>query len=129
MKVNEHCKMTIDILFKLTLQSCKDVNIYWFSYIGPRVKRPKKPPSDSSLKSEDEKRPRTAFSGPQLARLKVRIMNDHKVQKESTLIIMITAWVQWKSVFDWEKTAAVERWIRTKRSTNQNLVSKQTSED
>ncbi|CRL00010.1 CLUMA_CG013300, isoform A [Clunio marinus] len=37
---------------------------------GPRVKRPKKPPSDSSLKSEDEKRPRTAFSGPQLARLK-----------------------------------------------------------
>lgn len=40
---------------------------------GPRVKRPKKPPSDSSLKSEDEKRPRTAFSGPQLARLKVII--------------------------------------------------------
>lgn len=46
--------------------------VFCFMRAGPRVKRPKKPPSDSSLKSEDEKRPRTAFSGPQLARLKVR---------------------------------------------------------
>ncbi|GBP29957.1 Homeobox protein invected [Eumeta japonica] len=34
---------------------------------GPRTRRPKKPPGDGS---SDEKRPRTAFSGPQLARLK-----------------------------------------------------------
>lgn len=33
---------------------------------SPRTRRPKKPPGESS----DEKRPRTAFSGPQLARLK-----------------------------------------------------------
>ncbi|XP_075988388.1 homeobox protein invected-like [Anticarsia gemmatalis] len=33
----------------------------------PRTRRPKKPPGDGA---NDEKRPRTAFSGPQLARLK-----------------------------------------------------------
>lgn len=37
---------------------------------GPRTRRPKKPPSEKGS-SSDEKRPRTAFSGPQLARLKV----------------------------------------------------------
>ncbi|XP_049882437.1 homeobox protein invected-like [Pectinophora gossypiella] len=36
-------------------------------YSGPRTRRPKKPPGDTT---NDEKRPRTAFSGPQLARLK-----------------------------------------------------------
>ncbi|KAG4066941.1 hypothetical protein HA402_007689 [Bradysia odoriphaga] len=36
---------------------------------GPRTRRPKKPPSEKGS-SSDEKRPRTAFSGPQLARLK-----------------------------------------------------------
>lgn len=41
--------------------------------IGPRTRRPKKPPSEKGS-SSDEKRPRTAFSGPQLARLKVRIV-------------------------------------------------------
>ncbi|XP_028033699.1 homeobox protein invected isoform X2 [Bombyx mandarina] len=35
---------------------------------SPRTRRPKKPPGDTA--SNDEKRPRTAFSGPQLARLK-----------------------------------------------------------
>ncbi|KAL4712193.1 hypothetical protein ACJJTC_011054 [Scirpophaga incertulas] len=34
----------------------------------PRTRRPKKPPGDGA--PTDEKRPRTAFSGPQLARLK-----------------------------------------------------------
>ncbi|XP_072937715.1 homeobox protein invected-like isoform X2 [Epargyreus clarus] len=34
---------------------------------GPRTRRPKKPPGEGPT---DEKRPRTAFSGPQLARLK-----------------------------------------------------------
>ncbi|CAK1549026.1 unnamed protein product [Leptosia nina] len=34
---------------------------------GPRTRKPKKPPGDTN---NDEKRPRTAFSGPQLARLK-----------------------------------------------------------
>ncbi|XP_063835711.1 homeobox protein invected-like [Ostrinia nubilalis] len=34
----------------------------------PRTRRPKKPPGDGT--PTDEKRPRTAFSGPQLARLK-----------------------------------------------------------
>ncbi|KAG7312633.1 hypothetical protein JYU34_000950 [Plutella xylostella] len=34
---------------------------------GPRTRRPKKPPGEVQ---NDEKRPRTAFSGPQLARLK-----------------------------------------------------------
>ncbi|KAJ8704658.1 hypothetical protein PYW07_011846 [Mythimna separata] len=34
----------------------------------PRTRRPKKPPGDNAV--PDEKRPRTAFSGPQLARLK-----------------------------------------------------------
>ncbi|KAL7047727.1 hypothetical protein ACKWTF_003090 [Chironomus riparius] len=36
---------------------------------SPRVKKPKKPPSEVAPK-DDEKRPRTAFSGAQLARLK-----------------------------------------------------------
>lgn len=40
---------------------------------GPRTRRPKKPPSEKGS-SSDEKRPRTAFSGPQLARLKVRAL-------------------------------------------------------
>ncbi|XP_061726398.1 homeobox protein invected-like isoform X2 [Cydia pomonella] len=35
---------------------------------GPRTRRPKKPPGEAA--QTDEKRPRTAFSGPQLARLK-----------------------------------------------------------
>jgi hypothetical protein len=35
------------------------------------MKKPKKPADQVSSKSDDEKRPRTAFSGPQLARLKV----------------------------------------------------------
>ncbi|XP_063370839.1 homeobox protein invected-like isoform X2 [Cydia amplana] len=35
---------------------------------GPRTRRPKKPPGEAP--QNDEKRPRTAFSGPQLARLK-----------------------------------------------------------
>ncbi|XP_041985055.1 homeobox protein invected-like [Aricia agestis] len=35
---------------------------------SPRTRRPKKPPGDTG--PTDEKRPRTAFSGPQLARLK-----------------------------------------------------------
>ncbi|XP_045457755.1 homeobox protein invected-like [Melitaea cinxia] len=35
---------------------------------SPRTRRPKKPPGDGT--PTDEKRPRTAFSGPQLARLK-----------------------------------------------------------
>ncbi|XP_063544657.1 homeobox protein invected-like isoform X2 [Cydia strobilella] len=35
---------------------------------GPRTRRPKKPPGEAP--QSDEKRPRTAFSGPQLARLK-----------------------------------------------------------
>ncbi|XP_026736407.1 homeobox protein invected-like [Trichoplusia ni] len=35
---------------------------------SPRTRRPKKPPGEASV--PDEKRPRTAFSGPQLARLK-----------------------------------------------------------
>lgn len=39
--------------------------------LGPRTKRPKKPPGEKSAAANDEKRPRTAFSGPQLARLKV----------------------------------------------------------
>ncbi|CAD7076794.1 unnamed protein product [Hermetia illucens] len=36
---------------------------------SPRTRKPKKPPSEKGT-SSDEKRPRTAFSGPQLARLK-----------------------------------------------------------
>lgn len=36
---------------------------------GPRARRPKKVTNEKS--TSDEKRPRTAFSGPQLARLKV----------------------------------------------------------
>lgn len=46
-----------------------------FHFKGPRVKKPKKPPSETgsigSGSKDDEKRPRTAFSGAQLARLKV----------------------------------------------------------
>lgn len=44
-----------------------------FHFKGPRVKKPKKPPSETGSigKTDDEKRPRTAFSGAQLARLKV----------------------------------------------------------
>lgn len=43
---------------------------------GPRTRRPKKPPGDRSPGTrEEEKRPRTAFSGPQLARLKVKMSN------------------------------------------------------
>lgn len=45
--------------------------ISWIFLLGPRTRRPKKPPGDGG--SADEKRPRTAFSGPQLARLKVYI--------------------------------------------------------
>lgn len=35
------------------------------------MRRPKKPPGEKGPVADD-KRPRTAFSGPQLARLKVR---------------------------------------------------------
>lgn len=45
-----------------------------FSFIpiaGPRYRRPKQPKD----KTNDEKRPRTAFSSEQLARLKVSIQN------------------------------------------------------
>lgn len=38
---------------------------------GPRTKKPKKPPSEKGNVTPEDKRPRTAFSGPQLARLKV----------------------------------------------------------
>lgn len=40
-------------------------------FLGPRARRPKKLPTDKAV--NDEKRPRTAFSGPQLVRLKVII--------------------------------------------------------
>ena len=43
-----------------------------FVYSGPRTKRPKKPPTEKAEAIiPEDKRPRTAFSGPQLARLKV----------------------------------------------------------
>lgn len=41
-------------------------------FSGPRARRPKKPTADKA--ANDEKRPRTAFSGPQLARLKVNFL-------------------------------------------------------
>lgn len=41
-------------------------------FLGPRTRRPKKPPSEKAAVTNDEKRPRTAFSGSQLARLKVK---------------------------------------------------------
>ncbi|XP_063697604.1 homeobox protein invected [Culicoides brevitarsis] len=37
---------------------------------SPRMKKPKKPPSEKGNVTPEDKRPRTAFSGPQLARLK-----------------------------------------------------------
>lgn len=43
---------------------------YYIIFPGPRTRRPKKPPSEKGTPTDD-KRPRTAFSGPQLARLKV----------------------------------------------------------
>ena len=44
----------------------------FFHNLGPRTKRPKKPPSEKVDNNiPEDKRPRTAFSGPQLARLKV----------------------------------------------------------
>lgn len=47
-------------------------DVFFLFPLGPRVKKPKKPPSESSNSAkDDEKRPRTAFSGAQLARLKV----------------------------------------------------------
>lgn len=59
------------------------------------MKRPKKPPSDSSVKSEDEKRPRTAFSGPQLARLKVKTNNCYFVsQGTESLLSLFSPFVQ-----------------------------------
>lgn len=47
-----------------------DMNIFVF-FLGPRTKKPKKPPSEKGNVTPEDKRPRTAFSGPQLARLKV----------------------------------------------------------
>ncbi|PZC84866.1 hypothetical protein B5X24_HaOG203856 [Helicoverpa armigera] len=49
------------LYYLVVVQSISNVN-------GPRTRRPKKPPGDNTV--PDEKRPRTAFSGPQLARLK-----------------------------------------------------------
>lgn len=51
-------------------------------FLGPRTKKPKKPPSEkgsASNSASEDKRPRTAFSGPQLARLKVRIIDISKI--------------------------------------------------
>ena len=46
--------------------------VFYFYNSGPRTKRPKKPPSEKVDNNiPEDKRPRTAFSGPQLARLKV----------------------------------------------------------
>lgn len=42
-------------------------------FLGPRARRPKKLSTDKAV--NDEKRPRTAFSGPQLVRLKVLTMS------------------------------------------------------
>lgn len=39
------------------------------------MKKPKKPPSEKGNVTPEDKRPRTAFSGPQLARLKVSLTN------------------------------------------------------
>jgi hypothetical protein len=55
-----------------SLTRIEKLNNQFFSFLlpkGPRVKK-KKTPSETSVK-DDEKRPRTAFSGAQLARLKV----------------------------------------------------------
>ncbi|KAJ8685978.1 hypothetical protein QAD02_021771 [Eretmocerus hayati] len=41
-----------------------------FSDTGPRTRRPKRPPKGLSAPISEEKRPRTAFSAEQLARLK-----------------------------------------------------------
>lgn len=43
--------------------------LYQFSFSGPRTRRVKKP-GTKSVGTAEEKRPRTAFSGAQLARLK-----------------------------------------------------------
>lgn len=42
-------------------------------FVGPRARRPKK---TTDKTANDEKRPRTAFSGPQLARLKVSLAKN-----------------------------------------------------
>lgn len=50
------------------------LNYFFFlcDFSGPRTRRPKKPPGEKL--TAEEKRPRTAFSGPQLARLKVSVL-------------------------------------------------------
>lgn len=48
---------------------CRILNANVSQYLGPRIRRPRKMAGEKS--TNDEKRPRTAFSGPQLARLKV----------------------------------------------------------
>lgn len=54
----------------MELESELFINKMWIlKYVGPRARRPKKATTDKA--TNDEKRPRTAFSGPQLARLKV----------------------------------------------------------
>jgi hypothetical protein len=56
---------------KIRELSSKMLIFCFFFCLGPRVKKPKKPPSEVAVAKDDEKRPRTAFSGAQLARLKV----------------------------------------------------------
>jgi len=47
-------------------------------FLGPRYRRPKQPKD----KTNDEKRPRTAFSSEQLARLKVSITIHTTIKKK-----------------------------------------------
>jgi len=63
-------------------------SLFWY-IPGPRYRRPKQPKD----KTNDEKRPRTAFSSEQLARLKVRFFSiDHlTILKElETLELLIS---------------------------------------
>lgn len=56
------------------------------SFKGPRYRRPK----EKKEKGDDEKRPRTAFSNEQLARLKVHIVfNNHWVDSTTTLLTFL----------------------------------------
>lgn len=50
-----------------------------FAIAGPRYRRPKKPKDKTVPTPSEDKRPRTAFSNEQLARLKVTIERKHYI--------------------------------------------------